>query len=704
MSNFEALIKATLDTKQARSDFDSFKASIQNEIIKIKVDADFVGKNSAFLKNIENQFQAIGKNASQSLTKGFNLSPQKNLKEFVDYKKTLEKEISDISKIMESDFNVSNKKSVKWGTEQLKSQIKEEQQLAKQLESIRESYFTGKYSSSSSSMTTKLKPYSNQSSEILKQAREQAELYNTTLEKLKKHFDTNDTFKMNDEEVVNSFKTMTTAAKTFDNVMTQIRNTGSKDLGEGVAERSANSVKAYYEANTKAIKKYGAELKNLENQYKNVKTVEGKLSLDNQFKNLQSKISAEGLTGKSPLEEVGRAFKKIGQFAITYGLIRDLAFQVPQEMIKAVQEVDTAMTNLYKVTDETAKRYDEFFSKAGDAAKSLGRDMASYITQTSEWAKLGYSLAESEELSKVSSIYANVGEVDDKTAVSDMVTAMKAFNIESSNAIHIIDSLNILGNNFATSSADLGEGLANSASSMAAAGTDLEHTLAILTGGTEITQNAREFGNFIKVASMRIRGMKGQLEELGEEVDESVDSISKVQTQILNLTSGKVNIFNDNKEFRDYYTIMEEIAAIYDDLSSTDRASLDEILFGKQRANQGAALIQSFKSGQVQKALEAAQNSEGSALKEQEKWLDSIEAKMQQFAAQFQKMSTTFINSKFFKTLIDGGTEFLSILTKMIETIGGLGTTVAVGGFALLLKNFGSSNEFALYGCESIVA
>ena len=176
--------------------------------------------------------------------------------------------------------------------------------------------------------------------------------------------------------------------------------------------------------------------------------------------------------------------------------------------------------------------------------------------------------------------------------------------------------------------------------------------------------------------------MKGSLEELGEEVDESVDSISKVQTQILNLTGGKVNIFNDNKEFRDYYTIMEEIAAIYDDLSSTDRASLDEILFGKQRANQGAALIQAFKSGQIQKALETAQNSEGSALKEQEKWLDSIEAKMQQFAAQFQKMSTTFISSKFFKTLIDGGTEFLSILTKMIDTIGGLGTVLSEIGRA----------------------
>lgn len=553
MSNFEALIKATLDTKQARNDFDIFKSSLQKEIIKIKLDVDFVGNNSAFLKNIQGQFQAVGKDARQALTKSFNFSPPKN-------------------------------------------------------------------------------------------------------------------------------------------------------LGEGVAERSANSVKIYYEANTRALKKYGAELKNLENQYKNIKTVEQKLVLDNQLKNLQSKISSEGFTGKSLLEKTGGAFKQIEQFAMTYGLIRNLAFQVPREMITAVQEVDTAMTNLYKVTDETAKRYDEFLSKAGDTARSLGRNMSSYITQTSEWAKLGYTLNESEELSKLSSIYANVGEVDDKTAVSDMVTAMKAFNIEASDAVRIIDSLNALGNNFATSSAALGEGLAKSASSMATAGTDLEHTLAILTGGSEITQNAREFGNFIKVASMRIRGMKGSLEELGEEVDESVDSISKVQTQILNLTGGKVNIFNDNKEFRDYYTIMEEIASIYDDLSSTDRASLDEVLFGKQRANQGAALIQAFKSGQIQKALATAQNSEGSAIEEQEKWLDSIEAKLQQFAAQFQKMSTTFISSKFFKTLIDGGTEFLSIITKLIESIGALGT-ISIGiGFGDLLKNFGSSNEFALYGCESIVA
>ena len=61
-------------------------------------------------------------------------------------------------------------------------------------------------------------------------------------------------------------------------------------------------------------------------------------------------------------------------------------------------------------------------------------------------------------------------------------------------------------NNYATSAKDLGEGLTKAASSMENAGTGLEKTLAMLTGGSEITQDAGEFGNFLKVASMRIRG------------------------------------------------------------------------------------------------------------------------------------------------------------------------------------------------------
>ena len=75
--------------------------------------------------------------------------------------------------------------------------------------------------------------------------------------------------------------------------------------------------------------------------------------------------------------------------------------------------------------------------------------------------------------------------------------------------------------------------------------------------------------------------MKGELEELGEEVDENVESISKMQTHILNLTNGKVNIFGDDGEFRSTYEIMKDIADIWDELDSKAQADLLETVAGR---------------------------------------------------------------------------------------------------------------------------
>lgn len=462
------------------------------------------------------------------------------------------------------------------------------------------------------------------------------------------------------------------------------------------ATTASNKALSWLNNNNKVYKdkNLSGAIESIAHQLKEV-TVQGEFdSLQKELNDYIAQAQAAGLTGKSWMSGFKQSFGAIAQFTGIYGVLQNVIEEIPRQMVQAVYEVDTAMTSLYKVTDETATRYEQFMTNAETQAKELGRTMSSFIEQTAEWSKLGYTLNQSEELAKVSSIYANVGEVDDVTAVSDIVTTMKAFNIEATNAIDIIDQLNILGNKFATSSSDLGEGLQKSASAMNTAGTDLNHTLAMLTGGAEITQSAGEFGNFLKVASMRIRGMKGELEELGEEVDDSVDSISKVQTQILNLTHGAVNIFDDSGEFRDYFDIMEEISTIHDKLSSTEQASLDEILFGKQRGNQGAALIQAFQSGQIQKALEATYNAEGSAIQEQERWMESLEAKVQQFKAAFQDLSNTTLDSDFLKGIVDTGTNAIEVLDWLIDKIGLLGTIGAGVGIGALIKNFGNSNEF----------
>ena len=227
--------------------------------------------------------------------------------------------------------------------------------------------------------------------------------------------------------------------------------------------------------------------------------------IGNVLKKTENSMRGLGRLGASFKNQMAQAAESFTQWiSVSSGimLLVNQLRKIPQEVYK----IDTSMTNLYKVTDETGNKYNQFLNSASDSAFELGRSISGLVEQTANWAKLGFNIDEAAKLSEISSIYANVGEVDDSTAVSDIVTAMKSFNIEAEDSITIVDSLNKLGNEFATDSASLGEGLAKSASALSLAGNDIHKTLAMLTGGTEITQNASEMGNATKVMSMRIRG------------------------------------------------------------------------------------------------------------------------------------------------------------------------------------------------------
>lgn len=600
---------------------------------------------------------------------------------------------------------LTSAKKGKWSTNttytnvfhNMAKEASEAKKALSELESIREKLNTHSYDAELSKYRTSLSKYGQSdsaSNSHLSDARRYAEEYERLLHQMRT---------ATDDELSTLSDQLDTVGKSLKNSLSMVGDTLGKDLDISKKLKAKADITSFVEKNGRAVKKYGQQMEELKASAELLNTEIDFSNWQKKFNSLKSNVVSDGLGGNSFFSKLKKAAGTISSYISTAEIINGLE-QAGKQMVDAVLKIDTAMTNLYKVTDNTKQEYDAFTESAKTSSVELGRTTSSYIEQTATWAKLGYTLKESADLAKASSIYANVGEVNDETAVSDLVTVMKAYDMRSSQVMDIVDRLNELGNNYATSAADLGNGLTNAASAMETSGTSLDKTLAMLTGGSEITQKAGEFGNFLKIGSMRIRGMKGALEELGEEVESSVDSISKVQTQILNLTSGKVNIFDEAGAFRDYYDIMSDISNVFDELSSTERASLSEILFGKQRGNQGAALIKAFQSGRIQEAYETAQNSSESAAKEQEKWLESLEAKIQQFKASFENLSTSFISSDFLKGIVDFGTTALNILTKLVDKIGVLATLGSGAGIGLLVKNFGNLNKFALHGCESMVA
>lgn len=243
-------------------------------------------------------------------------------------------------------------------------------------------------------------------------------------------------------ELDNRMKTAVNSAKAFEK---QLRSDNSADQLRKKVELLTRQMKAYQVTNTKAAKAY-------KQQFSDMFAILSNPNIDNQafttvqkqFQALRQEAIATGKVGKTMFQTIGDAVKKFaGWMSMTY-LVSSFARSL-RDMVNNVIELDTAMTNLKKVTDETEATYSKFLKNTSKQAKELHSTITDLVEQVATWSKLGYSLSQAEHLAKISMIYSKVGEVDNATSVSDLVTVMKAFNIESEKSIHIVDSLNQLG-------------------------------------------------------------------------------------------------------------------------------------------------------------------------------------------------------------------------------------------------------------------
>lgn len=221
----------------------------------------------------------------------------------------------------------------------------------------------------------------------------------------------------------------------------------------------------------------------------------------------------------------------------------------------------------------------------------------------------------------------------------------------------------------------------------------------MVTGIVEVTQDPEKAGSALKILSLRLRGMKGQLEELGEETDENVENISKMQGQILNMTKGKVNIFDGSGNFKSTYEIMKGIAEVWDELSSIDQADLLETIAGKNRANDVASLLANWQN--VEEAVKSAYEAEGSAAKENAKYVDSLQGRLDKLTTAWQSFANTFMESDFLKGAIGALTKFVEILEGVVDTLGTGGTLATVGGIWGIFSKLSSTSK-AVGGLTSL--
>lgn len=120
---------------------------------------------------------------------------------------------------------------------------------------------------------------------------------------------------------------------------------------------------------------------------------------------------------------------------------------------------------------------------------------------------------------------------------------------------------------------------------------------------------------------MYLRTAKSEAEDAGESTEGMVESVSKLRDELKNLTGGKVDILQaDEQTFKSTYEILKELSQVWDSLTDISQANILEMIGGKRNSNVTSAIITNF--SKAEEVLSVSANSAGSALAENEKYLD----------------------------------------------------------------------------------
>ena len=210
---------------------------------------------------------------------------------------------------------------------------------------------------------------------------------------------------------------------------------------------------------------------------------------------------------------------------------------------------------------------------------------------------------------------------------------------------------------------------------MSVAGNSFEETIAMVTAGTEI--------------------MVGQPAKVGRGLRTIAINISKLaqEEETLSIANGKytISLQDQNGEMLSTFDIMSQIGGVWDNLNETEQTALATQLAGKTQFEVFTNVMKNWETvvgngADKVGALQTALDSNGSSMRENEKYLDSIEGKIQAFRSAWEQLSYHLVNSDFIKNVVDIGTKIITTIDKIVQSIGALPTAIGLvaGAFGAL--------------------
>ncbi|PIH59673.1 phage tail tape measure protein, partial [Paenibacillus sp. LK1] len=446
-------------------------------------------------------------------------------------------------------------------------------------------------------------------------------------------------------------------------------NDSYKTSLENMSNKLAISMSNYERKGNKEAADGVRELQNRLNQFTDTKGVAGYKAMLQQLNSEFNKITTNAKVSGQSINSLGNQFTSATQ-KVALWLGATTGVFAPIRMLRSgledIYNMDKAMTDLMKVTDETDSTYQKFVKTSSTLADSIGNTTLNVVKSGSEWSRLGYDIQTAQNMAKQTLVYQNVGDIKTpEDASKQLISSIKGFDIEvdreAKNVAKVVDIYNEVGNKFAISTDGIGQAVQRSASSLYTAGNTIEESVALITAANTTVQDPAKVGNALKTLSMRLRGV----DEDGAAVDGLLPSLEE-KFQSIGLTLKK-----DEKTFKNTYEIFSDLHSVWDRLSDIQRADVLELVAGKMQGNIASSMIENWNDAEG--ALQAGLNSFGSAAKENAAFLESMQGHIAKFKNAVSDYWGNSSSRDFLNSMIDAG-------TTLVKTLGNAGRTLAIAG------------------------
>ncbi|SCY71876.1 phage tail tape measure protein, TP901 family, core region [Paenibacillus polysaccharolyticus] len=311
---------------------------------------------------------------------------------------------------------------------------------------------------------------------------------------------------------------------------------------------------------------------------------------------------------------------------------------------KAIQSIISMDGQMNQLERSIGSSFDEERMLAGSnrIAQSTGRSMSEVNGNLIGFANQGFDEADTLSLGKAASVLQNISSLTPAESVNTLSLAMASFNIEADKSMSIADKLKEVSGIYGVSSKDLALSLTSAGAAAKSFGVSIEELLGNTAAISSIT---RESGDVVG------RGLKSIYTKLGS------DEQSK----------GILESVGISKADKDVTTLLDELAGKWNQLTKAQQQNTALGLAGQDQTATFTALMQNW--GTSLNASESALHSQGAAMKDNEIYMGSLGARIQNMQTAWEGLTLALGNALVSDTLIT----ITSLVTGLLNWMSKLG-------------------------------